>query len=119
MKTPMDDAVRVLADLANEGFSRGWDRLDRADKVEEIGEAIGGIHAEWMVLQDKLAAYECVVEAAKAWRAAQRAFGDLDADDIANSEDQRRYHAAHRAYHDSFDALRSAIDALGGKDASK
>ncbi len=61
----------------------------------------------------------CRATNAKAWRAAQRAFGDLDADDIANSEDQRRYHAAHRAYRDSFDALAAAIDALTEKDAGK
>lgn len=53
MKTPMDDAVAKLVDLAREGFSRGWDRLDRADKHDEIAAAIGGIHAEWLTLVDE------------------------------------------------------------------
>ena len=50
MKTPFDSAVAKLVDLAREGFSRGWDCLDRADKHDAIADAIGWIHAEWFQL---------------------------------------------------------------------
>lgn len=53
MKTPFDDAIAKLVALANEGFSRGWDKIDRADKIDAIADAIGGVHAEWMQLVEQ------------------------------------------------------------------
>jgi hypothetical protein len=50
MKTPFDDAIARLVDLAREGYTRGWDNLDRADQHDKIADAICGVHAEWFVL---------------------------------------------------------------------
>lgn len=53
MKTRFDDAIAKLVDIAREGFSRGWDRLDRADRHDAIANAICGVHAEWFQLVEE------------------------------------------------------------------
>ncbi|MGE0206146.1 MAG: hypothetical protein AB7P60_21355 [Hyphomicrobiaceae bacterium] len=57
--------MRVLVDLAREGFTRGWDNLDRADKHDEIAKAIGGVHAEWLALVEERDTLKAEVDSMK------------------------------------------------------
>lgn len=112
MRTPFDDAVAVLVDLAREGFSRGWDRLDRADKHEAIAAAIGGIHAEWSALTAELrtlrtrcAAMEAVVQAVARWH------GEMD---FEASRAPGEVFTCEESLADEFDEYRRAAKAKEG-----